>query len=149
MLTSWNHNPPQYYAASYWYWNRWIDVNQPEGTWEYRVILQGDTVRQNFEVSSNCAILTPSPKIQSSPPTLKIYPSPASTQITIQALENFGDIKRLRILDITGKAIREYQHLPSNGNIITMDTSFLHQGIYFVQINTKTHNYSSKISIKK
>ena len=71
-----------------------------------------------------------------------VYPNPVNTILTVSATESMNAI---RIVDLTGKVVAEY-----NGNGITQEINVedLKAGIYTIQIETAAGN-SSKQFVKK
>jgi len=72
----------------------------------------------------------------------KIYPNPASSQITIT---NIIEKTSLRIFDVTGKLIVS-QNLSFDTN--TTDISRLSKGVYIVLLNTEQHTKTHKLIVE-
>lgn len=67
--------------------------------------------------------------------SLKVYPNPAETEITI----NYDKvIKSINILDLTGKKLFSKEYLNGAKNI-SLDVDFLQSGTYFLNINDKIY----------
>ncbi|TNE37148.1 T9SS type A sorting domain-containing protein [bacterium] len=67
--------------------------------------------------------------------SLKVYPNPAETEITI----NYDKvIKSINILDLTGKKLYSKEYLNGAKNI-SLDVDFLQSGTYFLNINDKIY----------
>ena len=67
---------------------------------------------------------------------IRIYPNPATSQLTLNTTEQ---IQRISILNITGKTVKT---IVSNNS--TIDVSDLTKGIYFLQIQTGNGIANSK-----
>ena len=63
--------------------------------------------------------------------TFKMYPNPASTQVTISG--NEGLVKSVQVFDITGKLVMTNQ---SNSVQVTLNIENLPNGIFLVQVQT-------------
>ncbi|MBN1185800.1 MAG: T9SS type A sorting domain-containing protein, partial [Bacteroidales bacterium] len=72
--------------------------------------------------------------------SLKIYPNPVFNQLNIECDQS---IELVKITDVAGKTI-----FNSNKDIKVINTSDLKQGIYIIQVFTKTNTYTSTF-IKK
>jgi len=70
--------------------------------------------------------------------TMKIYPNPANSFITIELplILNSQERKRIVILDAVGKLILE-KNLNFEGNKTTLELSGLKPGVYYIQLNSK------------
>ena len=71
-----------------------------------------------------------------------IYPNPASNLISL----TFSDVieeSKLSILNLNGQAV--YTDVLASGNSYSLDTRFLTQGIYIVNIESATELYSTKL----
>lgn len=82
------------------------------------------------------------------PGALKIYPVPATTEITILPSSKFEDAY-LKITDISGKEELNIR-IPDGWKYI-MDCSEWDSGIYFISVynHSKTQQYQSKVIITK
>ncbi len=80
--------------------------------------------------------------VENSINNLRIYPNPATTQLSI----DYGDyiIKDVKIYDVTGRCIKQEE---VNLNRISIDVSDLHRGIYFLKINTEKGSMTRKVHI--
>ncbi|MFA7401203.1 MAG: T9SS type A sorting domain-containing protein [Bacteroidales bacterium] len=80
--------------------------------------------------------------VENSINNLRIYPNPATTQLSI----DYGDyiIKDVKIYDVTGRCIKQEE---VNLNRISIDVSDLHRGIYFLKINTEKGSLTRKVHI--
>lgn len=56
VFASWNHNSPNTYSASYWWWNHTMPANAPFGTWRVQAIFNGQTYVQEFSVGNTATI---------------------------------------------------------------------------------------------
>ncbi len=65
-----------------------------------------------------------------------IYPNPATNQLTID--NGQLTIKNIAILDITGKAIKQWT---INNSQFTIDMSDLNNGIYFIKVNNQVFKF--------
>ena len=68
--------------------------------------------------------------------TFSIYPNPATDQLTINNSQL--TIKKIQIIDLTGKAI---QQIESQNSIIRINISDLEQNIYFLKIGKQTRKF--------
>lgn len=63
---------------------------------------------------------------------IKIYPNPASAQVTLEYPSMNGEILQFELFDLTGKRVR-WEQFDNNGNY-TFDTSRLPSGIYVFRL---------------
>lgn len=90
---------------------------------------------------SNVITITPKYEIVSP----NIYPNPAQNQLFIQFGEPINTPISYIVTDYTGKLIKqEYEQVTSNENIVMVNTSHMHAGVYFVQIEFNHRNYRYK-----
>jgi hypothetical protein len=74
----------------------------------------------------------------------KIYPNPSKSIINIE--NNESEIKQLVIYNVQGQIV--WQKLQHNKNNISIDASFLNEGVYFVEItNQNFEKFQSKLKI--
>ncbi len=74
--------------------------------------------------------------------TFKIYPNPASENLTI---ETVADLQSIEIFSITGKRI---QSLSGSGMNKNMDVSGLNQGVYLLKFNTSNGSFVKRVVIQ-
>ncbi len=87
--------------------------------------------------------LPPNAIDEASIPGIKVYPNPASSFVVA---ENDGErIESIKILNISGKILRQF---PVGGNRISISTTDMAKGIYFVEIFSKKGVDIKKIIIK-
>ncbi len=55
-FSSWSHNSPNTYSASYWYWSWTIPPNPPNGIWKFRAVFSSTVYEQEFTVDSNAVV---------------------------------------------------------------------------------------------
>lgn len=78
-------------------------------------------------------------------PNIVVYPNPAKDHFTISGL-HLGENKQVRIVDINGKAIAEYE---TNKDSLNINTSQMQSGLYFILISsTKYKAVSIKVLIQ-
>lgn len=53
MWTNWNHSSPQYYTASYWYWQYILPTNGPFGNWSLEVEFDTEIHSYSFYYGTN------------------------------------------------------------------------------------------------
>lgn len=75
--------------------------------------------------------------------TLKIYPNPANTQLTIRHSES---IQNVTIIDILGQTVLTFSPNASSKETL-LDVSSLAKGIYFCSLTTPTGIITRKIQI--
>lgn len=82
---------------------------------------------------------------------LSIYPNPASKQLTINIKLEFSLSTDLRIIDLTGKTVKELSQELAHENGIykaRLDISDLPAGIYFVRIKQQDQVFSKKLIVR-
>lgn len=52
VYSTWNHNSPGTYSASYWYWWLTMAASEPLGVWRFEVFYNGQTYSVDFHVGS-------------------------------------------------------------------------------------------------
>lgn len=78
---------------------------------------------------------------------VKIYPNPASNEITIDTKTDF--IESIKLFDITGKLITDYSDFSNtNNSLATLDVSYISKGTYFLKVKTNTGLLTKKIIIE-
>jgi len=73
---------------------------------------------------------------------IKIYPNPVKDFVTI---ESGSGIQQVQLLNITGQVVINQQ---TDGKIITLNTSPLKSGVYFMKVTTDNGSYEKKIVIQ-
>ncbi len=77
------------------------------------------------------------------PNTLRVYPNPATNEIKLDLSSFKGDVN-ISIIDITGKALVNYNKFKNN----TIDISDLKSGIYFIKASDLQHSETAKLIIE-
>ncbi len=72
----------------------------------------------------------------------KIYPNPASTALTVEAINSKGVEQKINIIDITGRTLL---HQLSNKEKVNFDISELAAGVYIVEIISSNKKYNFKL----
>ncbi len=119
IFATWNHIPPQYYVASYWYWQYTLPANPQYGTWTYSITLNGMTCNHPFTVLDPAALSITEPGEALS--NLRIVPNPAGDHIFLPDAREPIDI-----FDLSGRCVGKYA---ANDRI---DITGYQQGIYVV-----------------
>ncbi len=73
----------------------------------------------------------------------KVFPNPARDFITYQTV-NSSTVHEIRILDITGKAIKVLQNPDISNDQVTIDIGNLNKGIYFLLVKSENGIVSKK-----
>ena len=73
--------------------------------------------------------------------TLSIYPNPASSNLNLQ-LETPIQNANLKLISVTGQTVLEVNSI--SGTNFTYEVSYLHSGLYIVQIVDGKDSYTSK-----
>lgn len=73
-------------------------------------------------------------------PNIVVYPNPAKEHLTISGL-HLGETKKVRIHDVYGKIIDEYE---THKDSLNITTSHLQSGLYFILISSATYEAVSK-----
>ena len=133
-LYDWNFDFTADYYSSYWYWSFPLPT---AGEWKWEATYNGQTVTHTFNVG------TLSVEDESFDATT-IYPNPVQDRLTIKS-NSF--ITNLKIVDITGKKVFEYQN-EVNG-IDNIDTKSLSNGLYFVTLYSDQNEQKTIKLIKK
>ncbi|HRH02484.1 MAG TPA: GEVED domain-containing protein [Bacteroidia bacterium] len=80
---------------------------------------------------------------------LKLYPNPAYEQFSVEIFQENTLLKKLKIIDISGKEIRTID-FENNSTSTTISTSELQSGFYFVEVQCSNHRkYLQKLNILK
>ncbi|MDR2084961.1 MAG: C10 family peptidase [Bacteroidales bacterium] len=103
----------------------YTDEDLDNGNYEYCVIAIYNEIYESDEICDDVTVFTVG--IINNNNEIKIYPNPASDYINIEA-ENITEIS---IIDISGKTVKNIQ---TKSNQITITTSELLDGIYFLKI---------------
>lgn len=129
---TWTHNPPQYYAASYWYWQYTIPSQPMYGKWKFTVSMNGGTCSRDFYVV-NPATLSIN---ENSNTILKnvFSPIPANEKIYADNIVN-----QVVIYDMQGKKINEWKQTQM------IDISNIPAGIYILSAD----NFFQKLIISR
>lgn len=75
---------------------------------------------------------------------LKVYPNPASEQITIDLEEEYANIS-IDIITITGQVLSNFNY--KNQKILTLNTQHLTEGIYLLRIKTNEKTTMVRVTI--
>ena len=74
---------------------------------------------------------------------LKVFPNPINQpELTLQT--NLESISEVLISDLSGKQFASYQ---TSGTIVKLNTDFLKQGMYLVQVKTTNHTYIQRVVV--
>ena len=96
------------------------------------------------------SFLFPAPIIEiENESVFKVYPNPASTNITIESDINTR-ISGIQIIDIYGKEIMHWENLSNVKQepfSTSIEVSTYPKGIYFIQLKTAEHNFVKKVII--
>jgi hypothetical protein len=80
--------------------------------------------------------------------SVKLYPNPSNTHLTIKIISPSKEIELLTIYDINGRSVYERAGLTTTD--ITINTSSLNEGIYSVVIKTRgNHHYLEKLFVNR
>jgi hypothetical protein len=75
--------------------------------------------------------------------TLKVFPNPINQpELTLQT--NLESITEVLISDLSGKQFVSFQ---TSGTIVKLNTDFLKQGMYLVQVKTTNHTYTQRVVV--
>ncbi|MFH0893571.1 MAG: T9SS type A sorting domain-containing protein [Bacteroidota bacterium] len=89
-------------------------------------------------------------QIMSSLPTIKVYPNPASTEVTIEIPKEMQHFSDIEILNETGQVVQILSgYLVSEKNELTLNVEKLNAGIYFLKFNSKEKPEFLKLLIQK
>ena len=78
---------------------------------------------------------------------VNIYPSPAQDYVIINLVSDANQITKIRIVNLLGEVVYEYENLPFNEDL-KIDCSHFKAGLYLVEINTKAGEFSKKLIIE-
>lgn len=132
-IVSWDHVTPMRYGAGDNIVVIWPNFTSPTTPLSYD-IFTGDLF-----VSSTSSVQE---KIADN--SLLIYPNPVIETATIQ-IQNQSNIERFRMLDVSGKVIRDLNI--GNQNFVVFKKQDLPKGIYFIEITTNEKKYLQKLII--
>jgi photosystem II stability/assembly factor-like uncharacterized protein len=74
--------------------------------------------------------------------SIKVYPNPIKDVVNI---ESGSGIQKVEILNITGQVVINHQ---VDGKIVTLNTSSLKSGVYFLKVTTESGSFDKKIVIQ-
>ncbi len=77
----------------------------------------------------------------------KIYPNPASDNLTLE-IDRTLDIENLTIIDVRGQLVKALD-LPAGSSTINLNVASLENGIYFVRLHSKEKQYNRSFIINK
>ncbi|MEO0898900.1 MAG: peptidoglycan DD-metalloendopeptidase family protein [Bacteroidota bacterium] len=121
---NWNHDPPERYNASWWYWSNQLPANAQDGVWTYQVIFEGDTLTQTFTVGVVTSLEEES--------ALEVFPNPFTNYLEIQG--EMGQGWSLSILDLRGRLIRKLSDIQTGQK---MDLGELPAGLYMATLSNQ------------
>ena len=111
----------------------YIDENVTSGTHDYCV----EVVYNSCTSAPVCATVVGIEDNTFS--TIKVYPNPATDNITIECAEN---INKIEVFDVLGRKIISNENILNNTNV---DITSLNNGIYFLIVHTENCNGEYKI----
>ena len=79
---------------------------------------------------------------------INVYPNPAANQFNIQLPQTFHTMADISVFDMTGRIVYT-NHVPSQGQLVTVKSSFFAEGLYTIQVNIGEQRLTSKILINK
>lgn len=85
--------------------------------------------------------------VVANPPTVKLYPNPASSKVNI-VVNNVAQQGQLTVLNLLGMQIGEPVALNPGGNNITLDLGNYAKGVYLVRAVTQGHTITQKLMIE-
>ncbi len=94
-----------------------------------------------FRALNADSVATSAPERDLASETIRIFPNPVTGKLNIHSE---GEIDTVIIRDLSGKLI-ERQRAKNNRNNIVLDLSYLHSGLYFVQVQTLRNIFCEKI----
>ncbi|MBI1306211.1 MAG: T9SS type A sorting domain-containing protein [Bacteroidetes bacterium] len=74
--------------------------------------------------------------------SVKIYPSPARDQITVEWTETFNQNSVIRILDLNGRTVKE---ISGNEKVLLLDVSDIPSGLYIFELTSENGQLKKKI----
>jgi acetyl esterase/lipase len=83
---------------------------------------------------------------EQNPPTIHVYPNPATDQFTIQLI-NFKADMQVSIIDMVGK-VAVNRVIPTGTENISLNTYGFAKGVYLVKINSGIHTLTKRIVIQ-
>ncbi len=78
---------------------------------------------------------------------VKVFPNPAKDMLTVQLPEAFKQAELLTIYNTLGEIVMQ-KDISSSGCSFALDVSNLNTGLYFLNINSRTNNISTKLIVK-
>jgi PKD repeat protein len=73
--------------------------------------------------------------LTSSTSLFRLFPNPATEQVTIEFTRNISGVCTLTLYGLTGNKVKEVQQAISEGNQISLQLSGLSKGLYFLRVN--------------
>ena len=74
--------------------------------------------------------------------SIRVYPNPVKDVLTIESVSN---IQQVQIYNITGQVVLTTQ---TSSKSVTMNTSLLKSGIYFLKVKTDSGSFDKKINVQ-
>ena len=76
---------------------------------------------------------------------VRIYPDPSTSQITVALSTSAGDIATLRVTDMMGQSIYDYDESSQMANSLSIDTRAWPQGLYLISGECKNGRFTRKV----
>lgn len=94
----------------------------------------GGTSQNGFYIDN---IVLSNDEIQLENNNISLFPNPANEELSITWTPELGNVENIRIIDLSGKQIRQVANVNSVNGSIAMDIDDLTAGIYFVSMATE------------
>ena len=100
VFQTWNQTFSNTFAASWWWWSYFIPAGGPTGTWNFRVVYNGQTVNYPFTVSTTTSVSD----LEKPAMKLRLYPNPVINEVTI-SVEELVNQPTISITNVQGQVV--------------------------------------------
>ncbi len=120
--------------------NEWFYVTVETGN--YAVIIN----KEDCSKTSECVSVVNSGIAKFDTPEIKIYPNPVNTQYLNVFINNYENVDKLTLCDLSGRTIKKFDEIKKLNKI---DVNNLIPGLYFVRLYTEKGIINKKVVILK
>lgn len=127
---SWYWNSPwDFYTASWLYFYIVPDANEQKGTWLYQLDYKGATYQQAFQYLESQSI-----KDNSESTWVNVHPNPVGDMLTLEFEKLRNGFITIELWSMEGKMVSTYNMPFPPSQIIKLNLSDFHQGVYVVRV---------------
>lgn len=142
VFQTWNQTFSNTFSASWWWWSFSIPSNAPAGSWNFRVVYNGQTVNYPFTVSFATSVS--STEINAT--ALKIYPNPVNNVLNI-SISQLIKQPIISITDLSGKTVYQKQFQQPSSKFF-IELPHLPKGSYILLLMDGTNKIAQRKFVK-